>query len=425
MSSKSVIPGTLQPWATLRLGWRNLARNRRRTWITATTVAFAVLLLQLSLSFMTGIEQQSFDNLINYQTAHAKLFAEGYFANRDELPLDYPITDLEALQDAIRGVDGIAATTPRLTFSAQLSNGVDQLPCLGTGIQVAGSDTDVFRLPQAVVEGTYLQPDEEGLLLGSGLATFFGVSPGDWLTVLAKTQAGAYEALDLPIVGLLGTGNPLIDQNSFLLPLQTARYMLDMEDAATEVAVRFDATAREPATLQRLQGATENLDGLETKGWRDIEEDFMALVEVKRTGRGIFLGIFIIMAIVGVTNTILMASFERTREIGMLMAIGLRGAGIRRLFLAEGALTGLLGGAIGSAIAMIFIAYWATVGLDLTAMYGDMDIGYPVAGILYAAFSIKSIVISWLLIGVLAALAALYPAARASRQKPVEALRYV
>ena len=151
----------------------------------------------------------------------------------------------------------------------------------------------------------------------------------------------------------------------------------------------------------------------------------MALVEAKRTARGVFLAIFIIMAVVGITNTVLMAMFERTREIGTLMAMGLRGTGIRRLFLAEGALTGLLGGAIGSAVAVALIAYFATTGIDLTALYGDMDIGYPVKGILYPAFSVASILLSWLLIGVLAALASFYPAARASRLKPVEALHYV
>ena len=151
----------------------------------------------------------------------------------------------------------------------------------------------------------------------------------------------------------------------------------------------------------------------------------MALVQTKRVGQSVFLGIFVILAIVGITNTILMSSFERTREIGMLMAMGLRGGGIRRLFLSEGALIGLLGGAVGSALAIVLIAYFATNGIDFASMYGDADIGYPVRELVYPVLSPVIVASVWLMTGVLAALASVYPAARASRQPPVEALRYV
>ncbi len=422
---RHTIPGVLGLGVTFRLGWRNLKRNRRRTWITASTVALAVLLLQFSAALLIGVEQESFDNLINYQTGHAKVYADGYFEMRDEFSLDYALTVDGELLSAVSAVSGVAAATPRLTFQAQLSNGMDQVPCLGVGIQVQGSDTDVFRIPQSVVDGEYLAADDDGMLLGSGLAEIFEVSAGDWLTVLAKTQYGAYEALDLQIIGLIGTGNPLIDRNSFLLPLPTAQYIVDMEGTATEMAVRFSATARESATLERLESAIESSGAFDVKGWRDMEQDFMALVQAKRVGQLIMLGIFMVLAVVGITNTILMAAYERTREIGMLMAMGLRGSGIRQLFLTEGALTGLLGGAVGSILAVGLIAWLSTVGINFNALYGDIDIGYPVQGSIYPAMSVAFILLGWLVTGLLAALASLYPAARASHNRPVEALRHV
>jgi len=423
--SNNIIPGKLGLYTTFRLGWRNLARNRKRTWITASTVAITVLFLQFTYSMLIGIEKQSYDNLINYQTAHAKLFASGYFDIRDELPLDYTLTDIAGLQEEIASIPGITASTPRLTFSAQVSNGVDQIPCLGVGIQVSGADTDVFLLPQAVVDGEFLQPGEEGILMGSGLAQLFEASVGDWLTILAKTQAGAYEAIDMPIVGLVGTGNPLVDQGSFLLPLETARYMLDMEGAATELAIRFNAASRETRTLRSLKEVIEANTNIDVKGWQDVEEDFMAFARMKRMGSIIMLSIFIILAVVGITNTILMAAYERTREIGMLMALGLRGNGIRRMFLIEGGLSGLVGGALGSIVAFGFILYFAIEGLDLKAMYGDLDLGYPVSDMMYFDLDFVAITVIWLATGVLAAIASYIPAARASRQDPVEALRYV
>jgi putative ABC transport system permease protein len=133
----------------------------------------------------------------------------------------------------------------------------------------------------------------------------------------------------------------------------------------------------------------------------------------------------VVLAVVGITNTILMAAFERTTEIGMMMAMGLRSSGVQRLFLAEGALTGLIGAAVGSVVGVGIIAYFAVQGIDLSAMYGDMDIGYPVKDTIYPAMSFGVVIGSWLLTGVLAALASYYPAARASRLHPVEALRHV
>jgi ABC-type lipoprotein release transport system permease subunit len=262
------------------------------------------------------------------------------------------------------------------------------------------------------------------MLLGSGLADFFDISTGDFLTILTKTRDGAYEALDLPIIGILGTGNPLIDRSSFLIPLGTAQQMLDLEGEATEISVRFNALARESATLRNLRSVVGDLNGVEIKGWREVEEDFMALVEMKRTAQGVFLSIFVIMAIVGIANTIVMATYERTREIGTLMAMGFRGAGIRRLFLTEGALTGFIGGAIGMVFSVLLIGYFASTGIDISALYGDMDIGYPVKDMIYPSMNPVLFFVSWFLTGVLAALASLYPAYRASILQPVNALRH-
>ena len=425
MRSDKLIPGLIGFGSTLRIGWRNLARSRRRTLLTSSTVAVAVLLLQISMSLLIGIENQSFDNLINYQTAHAKLYADGYFEDREDRNLTHTIGRVDEAKQAVRSVDGVAAATSRIIFSAQLSDGVDQLSVQGMGIEIEGSDSDVFRIEEAVVDGAYLKPGEEGMLLGSSLAEFFDVGPGDFLTVLTKTRDGAYEALDLEIFGILGTGNPSIDRNSFLLPLATTQDILDLPGEVTEVAIRFDAWASESRVLLDLRGDVEPRSNLVVKGWREVEDEFMALVAFKRTAQGVFLSIFVIMAIVGIANTIVMATYERTREIGTLMAMGFRDGGIRSLFLAEGALTGLIGGAIGTVFALMLAAYFASTGIDITALYGEMDIGYPVKDVLYPAISFGFFAASWLLTGVLSAIASLWPAYRASRLHPVNALRHV
>jgi len=160
-------------------------------------------------------------------------------------------------------------------------------------------------------------------------------------------------------------------------------------------------------------------------GWRDLEQDFIALARSERITHGIFVAIFVLLGVVGVANTVLLAAFERTREIGMLMALGMRGAGIRRVFVLEGALLGLVGAGVGTALSLLLIVPYATIGLDLTALYGEIDLGYPVKDRIYGALSAGALGTVWLLTALLSAVASLYPALRASRQRPAEALRHV
>jgi ABC-type lipoprotein release transport system permease subunit len=165
--------------------------------------------------------------------------------------------------------------------------------------------------------------------------------------------------------------------------------------------------------------------GVEVRGWRDLEQEFLAFAQLERVAHGIFVAIFVLLGVVGVANTVLLAAFERTREIGMLMALGMRGTGIQRVFILEGALLGLVGAGVGSLLALVLMVPYATIGLDLSALYGDVDIGYPVKDRIYGALSAGALGAVWLLTAALSALASLYPALRASRQRPAEALRHV
>lgn len=409
-----------------RLAVRNLLRHRRRTVLTMITVAFAVLFLNVWDAMLRGLERQSYDNLIQYQTAHAKVFEEGWLELRDELPLDRSLENPGSLLERVRAVPGVAAAVPRIAFQAHLSDGRDQIPVQGLAIETAGSDSDVFRIPDAVVAGSYLPPDGSGILLGSGLARVFNVAPGDWMTVLVRTRTGVWEAQELEVTGVVTTGNPSIDQNSFLMGLEPARAMLDMQGRATELAVRFEGTLGERRVLSRLEETFGAEPGLDVAGWREQEAEFIALTEGKRGGGMVAMAVFILVAMVGVANTMLLAAFERTQEVGMLLAMGMRKASIRRLFLIEGGLAGFGAGALGTVLALVPILYFASKGIDFTAMFSDeVDIGYPVAGRVFWAVSPVTFAVAWVGTAVLAAGATLYAAARASHMKPAEALRHV
>ena len=410
----------------LRLAYRNVLRNTRRSVITFTAIAVGILALVFVEAMLSGLGSQSEINLIDNQTSHLKLFAPGYEENKEEIPLEFALDQPERVVAEVSRAFGVVGSTKRLMFPAMLNNGLNDLACVGIGIDL-DTDGQVFRLKQAVEQGAYLAAGDEAMLLGSGLAKIFQVRVGDYLTLIVRTYYDAIEARDLMIKGIVDTGNPTIDRGTVYLPLKLAQASLEMENKATEVAVRLASRKQLPRAIEEIeQGLGRAQIRAELSPWEKLAEDFLALHRMKKGASGLIVAIIVIIAGVGMVNTMLMASFERTREVGMLMALGMKPREAGWLFLLEGALIGLCGSALGCLIGGGLGYYTEVHGLmDLTKMYGDMDIGYPVKGMLYCDVSVAAVLSAFVFGVVVAVLASAYPAWRAARLQPTEALRHV
>jgi len=376
--------------------------------------------------FMAGVGKQSEMNLIENETSHLKIFAEGYKEEQETLPLDISIEQPEKLADEIEQIPHVEHTTHRITFATVLNNGLNDYPCLGIGI-APERDEQVFNIKNAIVEGgQYLKDGDEKMLLGSKLAEIFEVKQGDYLTVITRTLHDALDAWELEIAGIVNTGNPNIDNAVIYLPLSLVQQSLEMSGKATEIAVKID----DMKYLEQVSGdILSKLDrgGIksEVSRWEELANDFIALHKAKKNGTVLIIAIIVIVAAVGIANTMLMAAFERTREIGVLMALGMKSRDIAWLFLLEGAILGLCGAFIGCLLGGGLTYYFEVYGWDISATYGDMDIGYPVKNYIYADLSVPIIIYTVIFGMAIAMLASLYPARRAAKLEPTEALRYV
>ncbi len=406
----------------LRMAWRNVFRHRRRTAITFFAISVGLAYMILTDSFMGGFELYSMRNFVDMESGHLKVHAEGYRNDDNDLPIEIVIKEPEQVMAAMRGKLGFQSITARTWFPAELTDGTDQLPIVGIGIDML-TDERVFKYRQSVTRGRFLGSRLD-VLIGQNLARDMGIDTGDYVTVVVRTRTGSWNAYDFTVVGLLGTSDLFIDMNSVVMDLQTADELLNMDGAVTEIAVRLGGMADAEPARERFEAA--GFTGLEAWTWRELGELIFQITGTKRAGGFVLTFVVIVIAAVGIINTMLMAVMERTREIGTMRAMGFGFREVVSLFLWEGALIGVFGSLFGAAFGVGGALFLDFLAIDMTDMLpGGFGSIMPMRMILYT-------VVDWLFvarvmvlgIGV-SLLATLLPARRAAKIQPADALRHI
>jgi ABC-type lipoprotein release transport system permease subunit len=417
----------------LLLAWKNLSRHRRRTVITAGALAMSVAMLIFMDSMLRGIDQESQRNLVWYETGSGRIVSTDQYVDVRKIELQHEIVDYRPLSAWLseRGV----ASTPRITFAGELFFGEGSLPVRLVGIDPA-TDPQVFRLPEALLPGSeFLAAGVPGLILGAWMTEDLGIAVGDFVEVRTRTRHGAVQTLELEVVGILLSPNPTVNKGVGFLPLDVAQYDLDME-GVTEIALgalrsRFGRTISVPAgaTLQRemerlnhdLAGA---VPGVTAAGWHELARDYLALMESKTSSNGMLLFLIFLIAAVGISNTMLIAVYERIREFGMMRALGMDDVAIRATMVFEAGAIGLIGSLLGLVLGAAATWWLVNWGIDLSELYGNINIGYRVTGIFRGAWN-PGIMVTAVIFGVAASMAiALLPARRALKLDVVQCLRY-
>lgn len=411
------------------LAMKNLTRYKRRTIITASAIALGLMMYIIVDSMLMGAEQESIRNLKWYETSSARIYQKDYWDERLQLPLDKSIQDtgkvLSLLQD--RGWTG----TPRTMFSADMILYSDDfgedgnLPVLVTAIDPERDNT-VFHYSDTLVEGRFLEKGEEnGILLGSWLAEDIGAKVGYWVTLVTRGNGGFYEAMDMQIVGILNCPNPNVNRTLLMMDIDTASAHLAMDGAATEIDIFIPDEKNTDKEILAIGKTLASLsDDIQVYSWEDLAKDYLAIAEAKRGGSSTILFLVFIIAAVGISNTMLMAMYERTRELGMMRALGMPDRHIHWAFIIEAGGIGLIGSIIGVLLGILFNFYLVNVGINYGMLLRDIDIGYRIQNILRGTWSFKSIIVAFLSGIVLSMLVALLPTRRALKMDIPSCLRH-
>jgi ABC-type lipoprotein release transport system permease subunit len=401
----------------LLIAWRNLWRNRRRTWLTSGGIAFAVWLLIFSISMQDGSFEVMVDNGARLMLGHAQIQHPAY---QDDPKMEFTIDGTSALLAQLADQPGVIAASPRAQGFALVSKGERSF-----GAQVIGVDayeeSRWSSLPEMVADGRYLEQSGEAVL-GSVLARNLGVVVGDEIVLLGTAKEGGVAAIVADVVGLVSSGITALDRAVLQIPIDDFRAAWNLAPEESHLIVFLtDSVMGSDAVIAELGSGGEQ--EWHVLGWRELMPELVQTIDIKQVSTLLFFGLIAIIVTFSIVNTFMMTVFERTPEFGMLMAIGMKPGSIMRQLAVEAFFLAFIGVAAGVLLSLALLVPLAQVGMPLPAAATEVLSEYNMPDRMYPSFSLAAAGYSGLIMVVGTQVAAFIPALRIRRMRPVEALR--
>ena len=398
----------------LSMAWKNLLRYRRRTLITAAAIAVALAMYIWIDAWLQGMTLQTERNLVRYQTGVYLIMDPDGWEQRKQLPLNYGLADPAAVMNALQAA-GFTSSS-RISFAAEAFFSEGSLLIHMVGIDPF-QDARVFDLEQTLVAGRYLRSAEEAVVVGTLLADKLGAGLGDTLSLRCRTRHGAFQTMDLEIVGIINSPNPTINGGFGYAPIDLIDEVLAMGGEVTEIVVAepdWKKTDQQIGIIASLLSA--RFPGLKVYSWKDQAKGSISIMRIGTARSSVFLFVAFIIAAVGISNTMLMSVSERSREIATMRAMGTDSRTIRFSFLLEAGLIGLIGSIGGIVLGAALVLWINRWGVDLSRLIGDTNMGLPISGVFRGAWHPVSMGYA-LLFGIAASMFfSIFPVSRALRR---------
>jgi putative ABC transport system permease protein len=406
---------------TLRLAWRNLWRHKRRTWLTASAIAFSAALLVFMITLQLGSYDMIVDTTLRVYTGEMQVQRQGYLA-KPQLRAGVP--QARRLAQELRRATGFDTVAARAQGFALASSGSRSY-----GVPVIGVEPEfeagVSTVPRLVKAGRYLGrgPAQEAVI-GQALARNLKMQVGDELTLLGSARDGSIAATVLPVVGIFESGNPELDRHLIQIPLETFQDVFGMGDDAHAIVVNGAGLERIGETRARVRAALPPGSGLVVLDWEELLPGIKQLIQTDMVQNWVTYIALILIVTLSIMNTFLMSVLERTREFGVMLALGVRPLGIGALVMMESALLTLLGLVIGIAVGGGIAVYLRYEGFTFPGMK-EIYAQFGLPGEIHSKISVVSVLLGPAVIFAFTLLAALYPALRVRKLQPVEAMHAV
>ncbi len=405
----------------LRLAWRNIWRHRRRTIIVVVAMGLGLALMMWYDGLMDGFTQAIYGNAIKVLGGNIRVHAAGYSEKADSLPL-LPIANDQTIIQTAKSLPNVIGASRRINTGGLATNTEGAFSLTITGIEPE-QEAQISPIAQNVKAGRYLtSSDQDVVLIGRGLAQLMNVNVGDKITLVGRSMHQQMRQRSMTIIGIYDIGVPTIEKQTVYISLAEAQSLYDLPDQSTEVMISLKQLGEEPPVMAAL---TPSLHGDEIESWAQSFPDLQQAINTKSGAMQIFSVIIMLIAGIGVLNLLLMAVYERTREIGLLGAMGLKPRQIMTLFVLEGAMLGLVGVAVGLAVGLMINGSLGVVGMDFTQFAGMSDYLALISGRVYPSLALGNFANRAIPVLIVAILAALYPAREAAQREPAEALHYV
>lgn len=403
---------------------RNILRNRRRTAITAGGTAFGIVAFVFLFSYFDGFGEDLIENSTRYVTGHVQIERAGL--RQDHAP-ELAFENSATLLQQLGAVPEVEAAAPRVQAQALASSAAKSEGIMLVGISPEAERAVTF-IHRTIVEGQPLAEGAEGadrdIVVGRRLAERLGVRLGEKMVVMAQAANGELGTAAYRVRGIFATESDSFDGTMAFVTLPAAQSLLALGSRISTINLRL----RDRATLadglpalRRLAGPA----GLSVEPWQALLPQVDDMVRLIRVISNIILAVAFLVIAMAIMNTVFMAVAERTREFGVMMALGTPPAAIERMIVYETLALMLLASIVGYGIGIALVAYYGGQGLDMSGFFRGYAAIPGLTGIVHPTLVAGHIVVPGLVLFVASVLISLYPAARAARLDPVRAIRHV
>ena len=405
----------------LKLASKNIKRSRVRTTISVLVIAISVMSVVFARGYIMGTINSLYDAQIKYQTGHIRIINKEYEKRERLLSLTYILDDLSNTMKKIQGIKGIKYVIPRIKFGGGVSIDGKMIYMMGWGIDPK-KEVKFTHIDKNIIEGRMVSPSQKEIVMGDRLLKKIGKDVGDKITIVYTTSYGSLSASTFKIVGKMKSDLKFLNDGLFLLPIDIAQKILDLSDSTTELLL----ITKNPKNVDKLIPKVENKLGKNQyliQTWN--KSDIIVLMKIAEKIYNFVYVFIVLLAAFIVFETMVMIVNERTKEIGMLMALGLGGSEIGWLIVLEGTILGIIGSLIGVVIGGIVTNIYSKIGMNFEKALSGVSKTFMMGSTIYPVFSIENLIFSFILGVIIIALASLIPAKKAISLNPSEALRKI
>jgi len=408
----------------IKMAWRNIWRNPRRSILTMAAIAFACLLLVFMLSWQFGSYDSMINSAVKIHTGHLQIQAKGY---QDKRSIHLVVTDPMQVGEVLKDIPEVDEYTFRANAFSLVSSRDRTYGIMVTGID-PGREAKVSTIKHLIRQGKYLSDnDNNKALIGEILAKNMKATLGDELVVLGQGRDGSVAATVMTVEGIFSSGQDVFDRSSIQITLQNFQDIYAMRGAVHEVVIlgkSLNAVQKIKETVAAEIPKINNKHHLVVLDWMELLPGLVEGIQMDLYGALIFYLILVIVVAFSILNTFLMSIFERTREFGVMLAIGATPGRLMKLLLLESTTMTMLGIIFGIIAGSLITWYFQINGIIISGTSDIMSqFGMPER--MYPRLSLRSLVIGPSVVLIITFLTALYPTLKVRRFCPVEAMKAV
>jgi len=411
----------------VKMAWRNMWRNWRRTLIASVAIILGMVLLIFMDALIKGSDQAIYGNAVRMYGGNVQVHAPGYREKADRLPL-LPLADAETVVATIQSIDSpekILSTSKRINTGGMISTGAGSYPVTITAIE-PDKEAPVSLFAENISDGRFLTSDDgDAIVIGKNLADLLEVGVGDRVMLVGRRLNESMRQRTMTVVGIYSLGMDSAERGTVFINLPTAQTLYNLRQQETEVVVSLENVGQEDVLIADLQA---KLPDYEVDSWDTLSPEIQQAIQSKSAATSILGMLVVLIASIGILNLMLMAVYERTREMGVLAALGMKGRQITTLFLLEGTFIGVFGAVVGVILGWLLVTAVAQVGINIsniTDLGGGAEVYALMGTHMYPAFSLTTSLVYAFLVMIISAAASFFPAWQASRQEPAEALHHI